>query len=780
MNWGRVTPLAIPLAIVTVMSAVAAIGFRGVFADWSFLPAAVAGSVGAAAVVMFVRAARLGVPEALLVSIAAFVLVGTVATSGAPTPSAFETFFEGLIAGWSRLLSSTPPIDVTAEFRVLPFTVAWFGASVGGELLRVRRVPGLAALGPIAALVLTLLITLEDRRVALAQGAVMAVGTLLLAWTQQHQGERAERRPETTRSRPRRAAVGVASALAVAAVVTLAAPLLGPRLPLASANERFDLRQVQTPPFDPLEEPSLLAQVKAGLQDEYARRVVFRVTSDAMLDRFPLVVLDHYTNEFWAVADASSASARFRPVDSNFPPPDDVEIDQRESVEATIEIGAFDEIARGEFTPVWLPTPGWPVSITSDTPLDLRFAVDTGTVAAAPAGAPRGTVYDVVAALPPEFDDALLRGISVTPVEPLDLAVPQLRDFAADVLEGAGVGWEQVDAIRSRLVDTGFYDSRPTSVSGRPGHSLGRLAELVNDPDRVVGFEEQYAAVAGLLARGAGLPSRVVVGYRIDDPEARWTDGQLDVRADDVSAWIEVRFDGVGWVPVDVTPPRDRQPDDTPIGRSRREGAIPNPPPDPPPPALPPQLDRDEELDDEESSTQDDEEEEVAAGGGFWSPVTVVGTAVGIPLLVIVGLATLIVVLKRQRTERRRAASSPSRRVAGAWHEVLDRYQEAGASPASHATTHEFARGLRAASLVDNEEEALLLALADDADEAAYHPAPPTDERAAAAWEKSDALLVGLVGRQRGIERWRRRLDPRPLMRKDPLMSDPDEEPAGV
>jgi hypothetical protein len=389
-------------------------------------------------------------------------------------------------------------------------------------------------------------------------------------------------------------------------------------------------------------------------------------------------------------------------------------------------------------------------------------------------------VYEVVSMLPPSFDDAALRGAGVTQVEPRDLAVPQVRDFAADVLEGADVGWEQIEAIRRRLVDTGFYDSRPTTESGRPGHSLGRLAELTNEPDRVVGFEEQYAALAGLLARGAGLPSRVVVGYKIEEPETRWSDGHLDVRADDVSAWIEVRFDGVGWVPVDVTPPRDRQPQDTPIGRSRREVAIPNPPPDPPPPALPPQLDRDVELEDEESSTDDEDDTDEAAGGAFWTPATVVGAAVGVPLLLVAGIAVAIVVLKRRRSERRRAARSPSRRVAGAWHEVLDRYQEVGARPAAHATTHEFARGLRAASLVDEEQEALLLALADDADAAAYHPDPPTDERATAAWRKSDVLLGNLAGKQRPVERWRHRLDPRPLMRKDPLMSEPDEEPAGV
>ena len=523
LDWAAIRAPALPMAIVAAMSAVAATGLHGVFVDWSFLPSAIIGAVAAAMVVLLTRVARLGAPDSVLVSLVAFVVVGVIATSGLPTPDAVETFFRGLIDGWARLLSSTPPADVTAELRVLPFTVAWFGASVGGELLRVRRLPGLAALGPVLALVLTMLITLEDRRVALMQGAVMVAGALALGFLQQREGDELVRRSHEQAVEPRRGFAGIASAVAIAAVVTVAAPLVGPRLPLASANERFDLRELQTPPFDPLEEPSMLAQVKAGLLDEYADEIVFSVRSDVALDRFPLVVLEHYTNEFWSVADTSTAAAEFRPVDTRFPAPPDAELGDRRVVRATIEVGAFDEIARGEFTPVWLPRVGWPISIRSDEPLDLRFATRTGTVAVAPDGPPRGTVYEIESAVPFSLDDPLVRRAPISQVEPLDLAVPQLRDFAADVLEGASVGWEQVEAIRTRLVDTGFYDSRPTTESGRPGHSLGRLAELVDDPDRIVGFEEQYAALAGLIARGAGLPARVVVGYRIEEPTTRWS-----------------------------------------------------------------------------------------------------------------------------------------------------------------------------------------------------------------------------------------------------------------
>lgn len=770
--------LVVPAIIIAVMSAVAALGFRGVFPDWSFVPAAVIGAVGAILVMFAGRWLELSVPETFLLSLLGFSVLGAVAAEGVPTPDAFSTFLDGLVNGWAQVLSSTPPADITAEFRILPYAVAWFGAMVGGEILRINRTPGLAALGPVLALALALLITLEDRTVALAQGVVMLAGALLLGWWQQRrQTERAELFEDHTIAEPRPWA-GLASALGVISLIAVVAPLLGPNLPLASANDRFDLRQYQTPPFDPLKEPSPLTQLKAALNEQNADRVLFSVTSDTPIDRFPLAVLDHYNNEFWAVADESEgAGGGFRPVDSRFPPPQAATIADRDIVAMTFEMVEFDQLADGDFDPVWVPLPGWPISISSTADLDLRFSADSGTLAIAPDGPSSGLVYEVTAAVPPSIETINLRGASVTKREPLDLAIPQLVSLASDVLEGADVGWEQVEAIRSTLVDTGFYDSRVGSQFARAGHRLARLAEFVEVPAQIAGFEEQYAALAALIARSEGLPARVVVGYLIDDEDrdARWDGNRLDITGDDMSAWIEVNFDGIGWIPFDVTPPRDRAPEDTTAGRSEREVAIPNPPPDPPPPVIPPELDRDNEITEEEEE-DDDETEEETAGGDLPVQAVLVGAGVGSPFALAIGGGVTVAGLKRRRTRRRRNAATPSRRVAGAWHEVVDRYQELGATPRPNATTTEFARGLRAAELVDEDDAALLIALAYEADEAAYHPHPADDQRAIDAWEKSDVLVRQISARQGVLGRVAHRADPRPLFRKDPLVHEEESD----
>ena len=106
----------------------------------------------------------------------------------------------------------------------------------------------------------------------------MVVGTLLLGFVQERRrSQHAELFEDHTIDAPRRTA-GLASAIGVTALIAVLASVVGPRLPLVSANERFDLREYQTPPFDPLEQPSPLVQIKAALQEENAERVVFAVT----------------------------------------------------------------------------------------------------------------------------------------------------------------------------------------------------------------------------------------------------------------------------------------------------------------------------------------------------------------------------------------------------------------------------------------------------------------------------------------------------------------------
>ena len=65
------------------------------------------------------------------------------------------------------------------------------------------------------------------------------------------------------------------------------------------------------------------------------------------------------------------------------------------------------------------------------------------------------------------------------------------------------------------------------------------------------GYCEQFATGMALMARIAGIPSRVGIGFL---PGQSGKDGQYTVRMHDMHAWPELYFQGTGWVRFEPTP----------------------------------------------------------------------------------------------------------------------------------------------------------------------------------------------------------------------------------
>ena len=299
-----------------------------------------------------------------------------------------------------------------------------------------------------------------------------------------------------------------------------------------------------------------------------------------------------------------------------------------------------------------------------------------------------------------------------------------MRNLAADLVEGRQRGWDQLAAIRDEFVDQGFYDVTDDTA---PGHSYGRIAAMLEDPERIVGFEEQYAAAAAVMAQVAELPVRVVVGYEI--PPDAWQGGSAEVTASDISAWIEIDAGELGWIPVDVTPDRSRTPDPDSQGSTTEQVAIPNPPPPPPPPPQiePPRQEEDEVDSDDEAKTV---EHEFAADTGL-APWAVV--AVGVAVVPIVPARAV-----RARRHRLEAAAAgppsppgvdhgPGGRRVGRGRRPLHRDRRA--PPDRHDTARD-GRRLRRRPRAGHGRSRSLRRLADQVDRAAFAAGPPSDEHA--------------------------------------------------
>ena len=103
------------------------------------------------------------------------------------------------------------------------------------------------------------------------------------------------------------------------------------------------------------------------------------------------------------------------------------------------------------------------------------------------------------------------------------------------------------------------------------GHGNYRINKLLAGT-AMVGDSEQYASAMALMARDLGLPSRVVLGFlpknedgEITDARTEKTSGngtKIEFTGNDVTAWVEIKLQGLGWVAFYPTPKETKMPDE--------------------------------------------------------------------------------------------------------------------------------------------------------------------------------------------------------------------------
>ena len=135
----------------------------------------------------------------------------------------------------------------------------------------------------------------------------------------------------------------------------------------------------------------------------------------------------------------------------------------------------------------------------------------------------------------------------VVPMTALPPTTPAVFGDTALVVTSAG----DSDYEKAVLLQNWFReDNRFTySTDRRPGSGMRLLADFITT-DRV-GYCEQFAAAYAVLARSLGLPARVVVGF-LDGSEV--SGGRREFTTEDLHAWPEVYFGGLGWVRFEPTP----------------------------------------------------------------------------------------------------------------------------------------------------------------------------------------------------------------------------------
>ncbi|MCZ2857070.1 transglutaminase family protein [Blastococcus sp. VKM Ac-2987] len=201
----------------------------------------------------------------------------------------------------------------------------------------------------------------------------------------------------------------------------------------------------------------------------------------------------------------------------------------------------------------FLPVPSVPQSVRVDGDGDAwRFDAATGTIFGRDVTS-SGLTYRVTAAEPRPSAELLSSAEPLplgSPIQerfgalpPLD---PAIGELTAGLTAGAVTGYERVRRIQTYLSDrsNGFT----YSLSTAPGTSGDDLVDFLRLKR---GYCEQYAGAMAVLVRQAGMPARVAMGYTPGDVRP---DGSRLITSDDAHAWVEVFFQGYGWVPFDPTP----------------------------------------------------------------------------------------------------------------------------------------------------------------------------------------------------------------------------------
>lgn len=734
------------IAVLLVLAALGVIGFEPSFGGYGFLLAGIGGLVLGAATGILTSVFRIGAITTVLLAIVLYFLVGTPLAVPEqatlvvfPSLQSLSSIAIGSVYGWSDIVTLATPIGAPQYIAVVPYFAAWLVALLSTTLatrwLSVRPRTawrfGLALAAPVALYVAGILLGTDQPYQAGLRGIVFGVlAVIWLGWRRQGNSV-AQAGAAALRNRK----------IAGTAVIVTISILVGGAAAFVTAppnDERFVLREEIQPPFDPLDYPSPLSGFRHYTK-QATDDVLFTVQGLKVGDVIRLATLDSFTGKLWNVTgpeSEASGSGSFELVGRKLPKPTFVTPLKRDNI--TFTIGAYDD--------VWIPGVGYPTSLdftggdAVKQPDSLRYNPSTGT-GVFTAGLHKGDKYTIDAEAqkvltPSDLDDAKIASVPLPPVEGSpDVVTVKAQEFAGSSTKPI----DQLEAIRLDLVNKGFlsHGRASDSVPSRAGHGADRVTELL-ERNQMVGDQEQYASAFALMARSLGYPARVVMGFAPDIAEGS---NSVEVTGDDVTAWVEVAFDGVGWVSFNPTPKETDVPqDEVPKPQSEPQPQVRQPP-------------RAETNDDtllspvELEKTDKDENDLFIFPAWVWT----VGLSILIPAAIIFVPMLVIGAIKTRRMRRRRAAAAGHDRVAGAWAELVDRYGELGFTVPPKATRKIAAANLEqqlaAVNPVSDDPagESVpgnLLTIAAQTDEAVFSGAQVDPERGETVWTEAMAAVA--------------------------------------
>jgi len=715
------------VVLVTALTGLTATAFTTSFRA-SDLAVPVGGAVLLAAVLVAAAGLlgpRAAAPVRLLVVVAGAAAFG-LAVCGTGGRGPVDALHAGLVDGWAEILSSRVPVAPSASRLMVPVAASWLASGVGVAGVLATRLR-LATLLPAVLLWTTAALLGSGADTALVPIVVFVlVAAVFLAvrarWLVA--GDAGSEVPVVVSGAGRS---WVAVALASGAVVGLVALTGGVVAPVRdrayTARESYEIPDDRREEINPL---TVLAS-KDGDDDVAFHATLDRVPTVLGHLRFRGLVLDSFDEGIWrsprgsevtgsglpddpaARATAKAVHQRIEPGPElggilptvgragSFDAPDGLTV----RVEPVAGVLSFDRREGGESGPIDVTSSSGDVDVTTLGGLGLAVSDEARAATGSPG-------------LPAEIDE-LLERVAGGAATPFDQVARLLAYFRAT--DGP---------LRESSKPFQLDEDRPV------GFTLAEIGRFVSE-DGHVGARMQFVVAFATMARAQGLPTRIVTGWEpaeLPEPGRRFA-----VTDSDRTAWVEIGFADVGWVPFDPAPDSA---DDVPTPDEQILEATVN----------------------ETVAASVDDPPVVAPenpnGGrrgtsGSGEDTTIWPWVVAVALLVAAAAVVSPVVRKRRRARRRRRADDPVVSIVGAWDEAVDRFVEDGfeqrwvrpATDVAAASTDRYG----------DEVGAQFASLAGLVNYAIHGPDDQLDAVRAPAWELSDAIVLGI---RRGRGRWQR------------------------
>ena len=285
--------------------------------------------------------------------------------------------------------------------------------------------------------------------------------------------------------------------------------------------------------------------IHAQLTDDAPPRDLFEVeTTDPQFWR--LYTLDEFDGEEWRSSDPDGSEGgqtltvpAVLPQPTSYSPPPDSQTEP-------YTFRVLTDFDNGHA----LPLAQTPEQITAGDLGDVTWDPDRGQ-AFVGGGLEAGLEYTVRSRIVVPTADQLDQVHNLTPLQygqwtklP-DGLDPRLEEIAGDWTSDAVSDYDKVLAIQQHFHANGFRYDTDVDVADDADALLTFLTQTKR------GFCQQYATAMAVLVRELGIPARVAVGYQTGTKQE---DGTYLVQSKNAHAWVEVFFEGYGWLQFEPTP----------------------------------------------------------------------------------------------------------------------------------------------------------------------------------------------------------------------------------